>query len=624
MNCKKIIFLLFIIFILALIPKYALAANIPVSSISLDSKIQIKLNEKIKLSPKIIPSNATNKTITWSSSNTKVATISTNGTVTAKGLGKTIILAKTSNLKIASCVLSVYQPAERIKLNTNSIQIAVGSSYKLSAKIYPSTTTYKTLTWTSSNTKVATVNSIGNIKAISPGKSTITVKTTNGKRDYLYLTVYQPAKSLKMNRTTLTLEVGKSFTLSATISPTNTTYKTLTWTSSNTNIVSVNSKGQITAKSSGQATITAKTTNGKRAYCSVVVPKQDVYDVILFWGQSNMVGSCYTTKETRFIPTNTTSVNSFSKLSGIDADILKQNTAYKNVIKITQKPNTVFEYMYSNNSLVEITAGRQQYGENLKYINNYTLQKQKIATSETTLSASLGVNMIPEFCRAYYSATGHKVVAVFAAYGGVQIQEFLPQNDIDNKSKSNRHLYEALKIKYNAAIKYLTSHNYKIGKKSYVVCQGCADVIAGTSTSEYVRKFTKVHNNLKRDLGITNGAIIETSGTSGLRIMSQINRIHNAQEQLIRQNPNIVLGSSYSYDRYVSTRADYANCKTAVTYDTNGRRLSYDEALKRSRYSVDDSINALTKKQDNLIHFTSAALSQMGRSAAKQLAKVNK
>lgn len=635
----KIILFFFILAAIVLNPISVLGKSnyIAVTKLSLNqSSAQIDISEKFKLTAKIYPSNATTKKIIWKSSNTNIATVD-NGNIKAKKAGKVVITAESTNGKKAKCSITVMKPVSSVLIDKSVFQIAVGNKHSLKATISPSDAN-KTLNWTSSNIYVATINEKGTITAKNPGKTIITVTSHNGKEDHFIFTVYQPATNLSLNISDLKLNIGASKTLIATIYPSNTSYKTLNWTSSNTNVATVNQQGEVTAKNSGTTTITVKTTNGKKASCNITVPKQkekissnsqDIYDVILFWGQSNMVGTCYTTKETRYNPNNATSVYNFSKISGISPDLLKQNTSYKNIIKIEQKPRTVYEYVYSSNSLVEITASKQQYGENLKYINNTTLQKEAKASVKTALSASLGVNMIPEFCREYYALTGHKVIAVFAAYGGTQIQEFLPYNDPDNKSipsKKEKHMYEALKIKYNSAIEYLNSHNYKIGKKSYVVCQGCADVIAGTPSSEYVRLFKKVHNNLKKDLGITNGAIVETSGTAGLRTMAAINVIHSAQENLIkdyRSNKEIVLGSSYSYDRYVSTKSDYANCRTAVTYDEYGKRLSYNEALKRSKCSVDDSINSLGV-QNNLIHFTSASLSQMGRTAAQNLAKVNK
>ena len=343
---------------------------------------------------------------------------------------------------------------------------------------------------------------------------------------------------------------------------------------------------------------------------------EDVYDVILFWGQSNMVGSCHNGEETRYDPSNSSSVKSYSQLSGIDEDILKNNGTKRNSVSITQQSGTAYEYVYTTNSLAEISATTTKYGENLEFDST-----GKLITSSNSsiraLSSSNGTNMIPEFCRTYYQNTGHKVIAVFAALGGKPIRQFLPYDDTDNTvsdAEKSRKLYEAIKEKYTKAIQYLNNNNYRIGTQLYVVFQGEADV--ERTTANYKKDFKKVHNNLK-SLGIQKGAIVETSRAAGTYTMAKVNNVHNAQEQLIQENSDIILGSSFPYDRYVSTESDYSNCNTKVTLDSNGNKLSYNDAIKKARasedYMDDYSLN-------NAIHYTSAALSQIGRQSAQNLA----
>lgn len=336
---------------------------------------------------------------------------------------------------------------------------------------------------------------------------------------------------------------------------------------------------------------------------------EDVYDVILFWGQSNMVGSCLNSTEDRFDPNDDESVKAFSKATGIDEDILKNNTQSRNLLSIEQEDNTAYEYMYSTNTLEEITADRNTYGENLQF-NSVTSDGEptelSVGTSNIALSTSRGTNMIPQFCKTYYQNTGHKVVAVFAALGGKPIRQFLPYDDEGNDVEEKKYIYEAIKTKYLAAIKYMDDNNLKIGNRLYVVFQGEADI--ARSTEVYKRDFLKVHNNLKNDLGIQKGAICETSTQIG-RPWSYLENVHNAQEELIEENDDIILGSSYSYDRFVSQESDYENCTTKVTYDEKGDRLDYDTAFTNATYSVD--------YPQNTIHLTSASLSQVGKDVAE-------
>ena len=152
---------------------------IEVTSITLSqTSVTLSSGESVSLTATITPENATNKTITWSSSNTSVATVS-NGKVTAIAVGKATIKAEIGNVQ-AECSVTV-NPIEvtSITLNKTSITMTSGESVSLTATIAPENATNKTITWSSSNTSVATVSN-GIVTAVSVGKATITAKASNG------------------------------------------------------------------------------------------------------------------------------------------------------------------------------------------------------------------------------------------------------------------------------------------------------------------------------------------------------------------------------------------------------------------------------------------------------------
>jgi len=153
--------------------------NVAVTSISLNStKIQLGKNEEYKLSATISPSNATNKTITWSSANTSIATVDSSGNVIAKGVGTTKITAKSNNGKSVSC--NVYVTS--LSITNNSTTIMDESTYKLKLQ-FQGDTGNETVTWKSSNTKIATVNSKGVItgKGVGTAKITASIKSSNSE-----------------------------------------------------------------------------------------------------------------------------------------------------------------------------------------------------------------------------------------------------------------------------------------------------------------------------------------------------------------------------------------------------------------------------------------------------------
>lgn len=243
-----------------------------------------------------------------------------------------------------------------------------------------------------------------------------------------------------------------------------------------------------------------------------------IYDVILFWGQSNMVGDCgyfqeEKEKDPRYDNTNEESVLDFSKKSGIDKEILK-NSEQMNYVRISGDVGTAYEYNYLNNNLIDLSTNPKQLGEKLKY-DPITKTLKSTNNSDLSLMTSFGSNMIPQFCKTYYEKTGHKVIAVFAAKGGQKIQNFLPSTDENYADTENRMIYESMVEKYNKAIKYMNDNDLNIGNKLYVCYQGENNVTDEDTTKDYKTNYMKVHNQLKKDTGITKGAIVEVATPIG-------------------------------------------------------------------------------------------------------------
>ena len=262
--------------------------EINVESISLNkSNLQLYIGESELLIASILPEKATDKTITWSSSNQNVATVDTAGKVTAKSQGQATITAKTVNGKKAECIVKVKIreiDVTNIKLNKNSTELQVGKEETLTATIEPQNATNKTVTWTSSNQNIATVDNGGKVTAKSEGQATITAKTSNGKKAECIVKVKPNevfATSIKLDKELIELQIGKEGKLTATIEPANTTNKTVTWTSSNPNIATVDNGGKVTAKSEGETIITAKTSNGKISNCKVKVEELTTFGKIM-------------------------------------------------------------------------------------------------------------------------------------------------------------------------------------------------------------------------------------------------------------------------------------------------------------------------------------------------------
>ncbi|MDR3345282.1 MAG: Ig-like domain-containing protein [Oscillospiraceae bacterium] len=216
----------------------------------------------------ITPSGAVSAR-TYTSSNTKIATVDSAGKIKALAAGSATITVKTTyNAKSATFTVTVKPALTKIAYKTAGVTLGVGESYATGVTVTPSNAK-STRTYTSGNTKAATVDSAGKIKAVAVGTSKIQVTTYNGKTATFTVTVKAAPAKVTLSKTAATIAKGKTLTLTATL-PANTAGNVITWTSSNTKIATV-SGGKITAVAKGTATITVKTFNGKTATCKITV-----------------------------------------------------------------------------------------------------------------------------------------------------------------------------------------------------------------------------------------------------------------------------------------------------------------------------------------------------------------
>ncbi|MBQ1491828.1 MAG: S8 family serine peptidase [Blautia sp.] len=163
----------------------------------------------------------------------------------------------------------------QISLSTSSLQMKVGTYFTVKAEVYPLGST-GTLHWRSSNISVASVSN-GKISAKKVGKAVIEVSLSTGASAKCQVTVKDAsvsATSVNLDKGQLRLQVGGKQRLSATVLPDSAADKSLTWTSSNTQVATVNA-GEVTAKGTGYALIEAKTENGKKAVCHVLVVNEN-------------------------------------------------------------------------------------------------------------------------------------------------------------------------------------------------------------------------------------------------------------------------------------------------------------------------------------------------------------
>ena len=266
-----------------IVKKCKIVSSIQTTGVKLNvDSIELYETATKMLKATVEPSNATNKGVIWSSSDPSVASVSVDGVVTAISRGTAVITCTTKDSsKTAKCTVKVLKTIKStsVSLDIRSLTLDDGKSEKLTATIRPSNVSITSLTWKTSNKKVATVSSSGVVKAVGPGKCTITVITKDtGKKATCKVTVVEtPVKRVKLNRTTLSLTIDKTYKLKATTVPSYATNQKVTWKTSNKKIVRVSQTGKIRAVAAGTATITVVTEDGnKKATCTVTVKRPKI------------------------------------------------------------------------------------------------------------------------------------------------------------------------------------------------------------------------------------------------------------------------------------------------------------------------------------------------------------
>ena len=245
------------------------------------STLTLGKGESYSLISTVMPANAKNKTCTWSTSNSSAATVSNTGKVTAKAVGTATITVKTVNGKTATCKVTVKPAPTSVKINPTALTLGKGESYTVSESTSKgSYANGANLKWTSTNTRVATVQKgKGNkavIKAIGTGTANIKITLYNGKTATCKVTVKPAPTSVKINPTALTLGKGESYTVSESTSKGSyANGANLKWTSTNTRVATVQkgkgNKAVIKAVGKGTANIKITLYNGKTATCKVKV-----------------------------------------------------------------------------------------------------------------------------------------------------------------------------------------------------------------------------------------------------------------------------------------------------------------------------------------------------------------
>ena len=259
---------------------------VAVSGVALNKKVAtINVGKTVTVKATVTPANAANKTLAWTSSNTKIATVS-NGVVKGVKAGRVVITAKTtdgSNIS-ATCTVTVKQPVTSISLSKKATMYT-GKKLTLKAKVNPANASNKALTWKSYNTKIAKVASNGVVTGVKAGtvKITATAKDGSRKSATCTVTVRQSVSKITLSKTNVVLpKKGSSYNVKVTVAPKNAYNKNVAVKSAKTKVAKVSASTvksgktvKITAVKKGTTKVvfTAKDGSKKSATCKVTVKK---------------------------------------------------------------------------------------------------------------------------------------------------------------------------------------------------------------------------------------------------------------------------------------------------------------------------------------------------------------
>ena len=353
----------------------------PITSIILnDATPLLWIGETKVLKTTIAPSTASNTTVEWSSSDNNIATVSSEGMITAKGKGSCIITCTANDGygAKATCEVTVKQQVASIAISDAKTSLCVGETKSLTAIATPRTANNTAVNWSSSDENVATVSSDGIVTAKGQGICTITCTAADGygTKSTCEITIKQQVTEIALSETNASLWVGDTKTITATALPTTANNTSVEWSSSDDNVATVSSEGVITAKGKGSCIIscTAADGYGTMSTCEVTV-KQQVTEIVLSETNASLwVGD---TKTLTATASPTTASNTAIEWSSSDDNVASVSS--EGVITANGEGTCIITCTaadgYGTKSTCEVTV-KQQVTE--------------IVLSETTVSLCLG------------------------------------------------------------------------------------------------------------------------------------------------------------------------------------------------------------------------------------------
>ena len=249
------------------------------------------IGKTITLKATVLPEDAENREITWSSSDTRVATVSSSGVVKAVSNGDAVITVRTKDQNLtATCEIRVEQQVTDVRLDQTSLSLLEGEEGTITATVTPGNAYDPSLTWSTSDPSVADVDGKGHVVAVSKGTATITACANDGSghEASCSVRVIRPVAYIKVSYPAI-LYTGNTVTITADVYPSTADNTGVSWSSSDPSVATVSANGEVTALSSGNVTIKATAQDGYGAWanCGIEI-RQYVTDLSLSESSLNL------------------------------------------------------------------------------------------------------------------------------------------------------------------------------------------------------------------------------------------------------------------------------------------------------------------------------------------------
>ncbi len=410
-------------------------------------------------------------TLTWTTSNSNVAKVNKDGTVTAVGKGSATIHCKSSNGQSATCKISVKNAPTKIELDETLITMGVGEKHDFASTVDAGAGSFLRSYASSSSIGLPVLKAGGLATAKKVGKYVAVCTTYNGLRAKCTVQVKQSPSKVSFDKTSVSLTKGNTSTLSAVI-PANSHSSDYTFSTSNANVAQISktatNKVVVTAKSAGTATITVKTYNGKVATCKVTVNDETTNLTISSTATSILKGNhayikatVTPAKEISYYSSNSAvaTVSSNGIVTGVSGGTATISVKAGNTIKtckITVSSNSSDTYVpYTNYTL---NNGKTVYFK--PYGSTFSSSDPSVASVDSKGFVTANKQGVAIITADYY---GNKRTCAITVIGAEPIR--FSYSSPNTASKNEKVAFVAITDKYRTAVKF----NVQVNGTTYSV-----------------------------------------------------------------------------------------------------------------------------------------------------------